>query len=532
MKMQIERLIIICTLSAVFGLQNVHAQIQQNNIRVVDTVYTPPGYAGGALTAKLWLPSITNGAAIVLSHASGSTISTMEIWGNYYSSYGYVVIAIDYYGFFHPSGIPSVYPDPVRAYKTAIEFLRRNAMTFGCYTGKVAGFGFSQGAWHWPQAAAWDNDDAFFGTDPLINDHPDAMVLFYGLYDYYNYKESIFNTPGTTDAIDELINGFFLPNPPYRETKGNPFTNIDNITTPALIFHGTSDQIVNYMQSVEYNDSLLAHGKSSKLILFAGADHGFDNHTSNDPLHNQNNQFTADGTVARDTALAFLSMTLGVNNIHCPYNKSHWKNHSSEWNTDAIPMKLGTANYYSKQQLLAIFNSSAGNDPSLKLAQELIATKLNLANNSYAPPIVSSITSADNLIGNRAIPIVPAIASNSSQGNQMTSIGNTLKAYNNGTLTPNCNNGGNRIVQSESSVNNHLEIFPNPVANSVTIKFSLNEEGEILITNLFGQKVFSEKINSEQLQIDVSKFSAGMYLVKWQSGENFETKIFSVVKQN
>src|SRR5205814_4916522 len=138
-----------------------NAQIQHNNIRVVDTIYTPAGYPGAPLHAILWLPSVTNGAAIVLTHPSATEYNSDEIriQGDFFSSYGYVVVAIDYYGFFHPSGIPARYPDPVRAYKTGIEFLRKNAMQLGCYTGKIAGMGFSEGATHWPQTIIWDNDD-------------------------------------------------------------------------------------------------------------------------------------------------------------------------------------------------------------------------------------------------------------------------------------------------------------------------------------------------------------------------------------
>ena len=76
----------------------------------------------------------------------------------------------------------------------------------------------------------------------------------------------------------------------------------------------------------------------------------------------------------------------------------------------------------------------------------------------------------------------------------------------------------------------HLSVYPNPTINSVTVKFPSDEDGEIQVVNLFGQIVYSEKVNAAQTQIDVSSFAAGMYVIRWSNGENFETKTFSVTK--
>lgn len=298
------------------------------------------------------------------------------------------------------------------------------------------------------------------------------------------------------------------------------------------MFHGTSDRIVEVAQSVEFRDSLVAHAKSVQLEIVADADHVYEFQNSQPLGHFNWNQWSTEGEVSRDSTIAWLSRTLQVNDIHCPNNKSYWKNHAAQWNADAIPMKLGTTNYYTKPQLLSILNTAAGNDPSRKLAQQLIAAKLNLANNSYASPIASTIIAADNLIGNRAIPIVPAIASNSSQGNQMNALGNTLNAYNNGTLTPNCNNGGNKIAQNNSSRNNLLIIYPNPATNSVTIKIPSDDAGEIQIVNAMGRVVETHcnaSLHDAEIQIDVTKYPTGIYVIRWSSGVNIQTNKLSVI---
>ena len=98
------------------------------------------------------------------------------------------------------------------------------------------------------------------------------------------------------------------------------------------------------------------------------------------------------------------------------------------------------------------------------------------------------------------------------------------------TVTVPCRSGDSSYLGTTTDELEHLSVYPNPATNAVTIKFPSDEAGEIQVVNLFGQIVYSEKVNAEQTQIDVSKFSAGMYVIRWSSGENFETKTFSVTK--
>ncbi|MFI5219413.1 MAG: T9SS type A sorting domain-containing protein [Bacteroidia bacterium] len=79
----------------------------------------------------------------------------------------------------------------------------------------------------------------------------------------------------------------------------------------------------------------------------------------------------------------------------------------------------------------------------------------------------------------------------------------------------------------------YFSVSPNPATNSVTIKFSSDKAGEISIVNLFGEVVYKQNfggLEAGEITIDVSKFSEGMYVVRWSSGENNQTKIFSVIK--
>ena len=53
----------------------------------------------------------------------------------------------------------------------------RSYYGFKISTDKIVAFGASAGAFHWAQTITWENDDAFFQTDPEIDDHVDAAVL-------------------------------------------------------------------------------------------------------------------------------------------------------------------------------------------------------------------------------------------------------------------------------------------------------------------------------------------------------------------
>jgi hypothetical protein len=80
-----------------------------------------------------------------------------------------------------------------------------------------------------------------------------------------------------------------------------------------------------------------------------------------------------------------------------------------------------------------------------------------------------------------------------------------------------------------------ISVYPNPATNILTIKLPSEEAGEIQIVNLFGQMVYSEKVmaiasGTAQTLVDVSSFAAGMYVVRWSSGKNYETKTISVTK--
>jgi hypothetical protein len=266
---------------------------------VLDTIYTPPGYEDGPLMGTVYMPDVPNGVAVVLSHAMNDTRASMSVWSDTLAAHGYTAMTIDYYDWGYRT--LSAYPKPIRAFKTAVQFLRRNAARFNITTGRIVGLGQSEGSVTWGQSIIWDNDYKFFGTDSIVSDHLDAAVLFYGLYDTEHFLRSY-----SWWNFDSAFAAYFSLNPALRSTKGNCVVNVGNITTPVLLIHGTADSACHYEQSVEMHDSLLAHGKPCQLVL-GPWEHQFDYCYWLQPC-----VFTSAGLVAKDTVLAFLFRTVPV----------------------------------------------------------------------------------------------------------------------------------------------------------------------------------------------------------------------------
>jgi acetyl esterase/lipase len=255
-------------------------------ITTLDTIYTPPGYPDGPLAATVFIPDPGNArdAGVILARYTNATRLTAKVWCDTLAARGYLAMTIDY-GNLDTSG----YPKPQRAFKTAVEFLRLHAGRFGVATERIFGLGQSQGALIWGQTMIWDNDDVFFGTNPLVNDRLDGAILLYGAYDMFNNLLSIQN---------DILTSHFSGDPPQRGTKGQCLSNVSNITTPALILHGTNDQVVNITHSRKLRDSLLANGKQVTSIEMNGAPHVFDLTGSG--------SFTSSGLEAKDAVLSFL----------------------------------------------------------------------------------------------------------------------------------------------------------------------------------------------------------------------------------
>ncbi len=265
----------------VLGIVLLASLSSSQTVSVFSTVYTPPGDPDGPRSGTMFVPAVGNGIGVVIAHGQGATQQSTSGWRDTLAAHGYVVMSIDYPDF-------GVYPKASRAAKLAVQFLRRSALQFGITTNKIVGVGMSQGAITWGEAIIWDNDHEYFQTDSTIDDHLDAAILLYGLYEYD------WSDPG---------NRAYFSNDSLHYVKGACLKHVSNITTPVLLQHGLGDASVPFQGSVLLFDSLVAQGKVSQLQLFPGQAHGFD-------VFYPAGAFTPAGLIAKDTALAFLRRTV------------------------------------------------------------------------------------------------------------------------------------------------------------------------------------------------------------------------------
>jgi len=120
----------------------------------------------------------------------------------------------------------------------------------------------------------------------------------------------------------------------------------------------------------------------------------------------------------------------------CPLTQGFWQNHPKAWPVTSLTLGSQT---YTQAQLLTILTTTARGDVSLILADQLIATKLNIAHGSNPATVSTTITDADNLLSQFGTNRLPYnVRTSSAIGQQMVNDANVLDRYNNGDLTPNC----------------------------------------------------------------------------------------------
>jgi hypothetical protein len=81
------------------------------------------------------------------------------------------------------------------------------------------------------------------------------------------------------------------------------------------------------------------------------------------------------------------------------------------------------------------------------------------------------------------------------------------------------------------SAQNELTIYPNPASTRLTIHAATGLVGQVTITNILGQLVFSGHFNSQQAEIDVSGLPAGVYAAKVNGIDSYHSVVRKFVKE-
>jgi cysteine-rich repeat protein len=122
----------------------------------------------------------------------------------------------------------------------------------------------------------------------------------------------------------------------------------------------------------------------------------------------------------------------------CAFTQGYWKNHPEAWPVSSL--ELGSVSYTSAQ-LLEILRTPVGGNGLISLAHQLIAAKLNVANNADDTDIEDEIAAADALIGGL---VIPPIGAGNLHPSETSSLVGELDEFNNtGECKdgPECGNG-------------------------------------------------------------------------------------------
>jgi hypothetical protein len=93
---------------------------------------------------------------------------------------------------------------------------------------------------------------------------------------------------------------------------------------------------------------------------------------------------------------------------------------------------------YTQGELLGVLQMRTAHDVSLKLADQLIAAKLNIANGSDPTTIRTTVADADRLLAQFGGKLPYGVSQSSVLGQSMVSDARLLRRYNSGRQTPTC----------------------------------------------------------------------------------------------
>ena len=183
--------------------------------------------------------------------------------GHNLAEHGYVVMSINY--ILMQKGAPPVWPQNLQDCKTAVRWLRANALRLHIDPSHLAVAGGSAGGHLASMVALTQPEDGFDPQAPYgeFSCAVQCGMDFYGLADLTTWHD--LTMLGKTRGRDLEI---------YR--KASPVTYARRNSPPMLILHGTADTTVDIQQSELLNATLKKAGAEVEFMAIPGAQHTFD----------------------------------------------------------------------------------------------------------------------------------------------------------------------------------------------------------------------------------------------------------------
>ena len=240
-------------------------------------IYKDIEYAFQSVAQKLdiYLPSGTSGLTPVILwlHPGGFTMgdkSMVYSFLDYFLDRHYAVVSANY-----RLADEAIFPAQIYDAKAAVRWIRANTAKYDFNSVKIAAWGISAGSTFatllGTSAHVRELEDLSMGN-PDESSMLSAVVAFIGPYDFLNMDSQLVQQgfkpihDTATSGLSQVIGGR-LSEFPDRCKAISPLSYITSGSCPFYLQHGTADEIVPYLQSVNLAEALIAVIGKDKVLL-------------------------------------------------------------------------------------------------------------------------------------------------------------------------------------------------------------------------------------------------------------------------
>jgi acetyl esterase/lipase len=197
----------------------------------------------------------------------------------YVAEAGFVVASIEY----RTVRDGANYRDGIADVKSAVRYLRANAVKYGIDPARVAVWGESAGGYLAAMVGVTNGIKSFdVGNDLQQSSDVQAVVDKFGASDlsklasdFDQRAKDASNAPGNPIAqYIAIVPETRLLDTQIATTAANPLTYVKATHPPFLIFHGSRDRLISPSQTLILHNALTAAGGHSVRYVLDGADHG------------------------------------------------------------------------------------------------------------------------------------------------------------------------------------------------------------------------------------------------------------------
>ena len=197
----------------------------------------------------------------------------------YVAEAGFVVASIEY----RTVRDGANYRDGIADVKSAVRYLRANAVKYGIDPARVAVWGESAGGYLAAMVGVTNGLKSFdVGNDLEQSSDVQAVVDKFGASDlsklasdFDQAAKDANNAPGNPIArYIGIVPETRLLDTQIATTTANPLTYVKATHPPFLIFHGSRDRLISPSQTLILHNALTAAGGRSVRYVLEGADHG------------------------------------------------------------------------------------------------------------------------------------------------------------------------------------------------------------------------------------------------------------------